>query len=855
PRPVAPPPDPNEPEIWIACVHQEDDPFENSFATFEEFSVAAGTKNSGRHGTIDRMGSQRSIERMPPPHLSPQSRGGSLSPCRSSFRDRDRSVSPRSLNSLDDIPSNRKSASFHTSQRQKWSEFNEQTRSRANNLTALTQSLNNMSAAGSGRVGVRSKPFAKIDDESMGNSLLDQQSREQRLMGQHNNRPRQRSFHGSEPRGGNLDRSDGSSLHTRRADRSKSHIDMKNVEAALRNIKALQLESRVTEKSDSENHVSVSRRSSAGSGAAPGWANERPTNLHPATTQTRVHQQYSDDQLQRRNSQNIHQSSPLANSLGYREENSFGERRNSLSDQQSPRVTRYHHVADDQSATSLDDYNASSRSFDDDRSNSYGNERNERSFYDDRSNATGNRGSSIGGSSRHSAGRSSSRRSERSFRDDQSNLSGNRSNFTGRGSGHSDEYHPQAQQNHTDQHPVMNQSPGNAGNDNWRQFQVSDSPVVEVRTKGASENQFNDWRKYMVGSDRQKERIASRKGRSSDERNIIQVKQMPFTDRFGDFGYYSGLVNEEGRPNGKGSMKYENGVFYEGMWADGSQDKDAVLQYSRIRGGFSSWSGKGKQASKSGAVLPWNARRNDAHDPSGKTNVRGMEWTDLNGDSGRYTGEVNNDQLPHGKGIMKYGFGLIAEGDWINGVLKEGPQDRLVAGTSMGSGPQSVMGSVMGRNMNMSVGPMSVGPMSVGPMSVDQSTFSRARSIGASSFGMRSIPGMINPMAMSQPGNAQQHAIISQQNAMMRQQMGSGLPMQAAPMMIPQQMMPQQMMPQQMMPQQMMQHQMMPMQMPQMQPQMQMGRLPMQAQLPPGQGEGADTKSGFPRLNWQASNH
>ena len=30
PRPVAPPPEPDEPEIWIACVHEEDDPFEVS---------------------------------------------------------------------------------------------------------------------------------------------------------------------------------------------------------------------------------------------------------------------------------------------------------------------------------------------------------------------------------------------------------------------------------------------------------------------------------------------------------------------------------------------------------------------------------------------------------------------------------------------------------------------------------------------------------------------------------------------------------------------------------------------------------------------------------------------------------
>ena len=67
---------------------------------------------------------------------------------------------------------------------------------------------------------------------------------------------------------------------------------------------------------------------------------------------------------------------------------------------------------------------------------------------------------------------------------------------------------------------------------------------------------------------------------------------MPFTDNFGDSGIYTGQVNDDGRPNGKGSMKYDNGIFYEGAWTDGSQDEKAVIQYDRIRGGFTSWEGE-----------------------------------------------------------------------------------------------------------------------------------------------------------------------------------------------------------------------------------------------------------------------
>ena len=69
-------------------------------------------------------------------------------------------------------------------------------------------------------------------------------------------------------------------------------------------------------------------------------------------------------------------------------------------------------------------------------------------------------------------------------------------------------------------------------------------------------------------------------------------------------------------------------------------------------------------------ILPY--LEEDAINDHEKTNVCRMPWTDLNGDTGRFTGSVNNDQLPHGKGTMKYDFtGLIAEGEWVNGVLKE----------------------------------------------------------------------------------------------------------------------------------------------------------------------------------------
>eukprot|EP00804_Cyclotella_cryptica_P017716 CCRYP_001163-RA/>CCRYP_001163-RA protein AED:0.05 eAED:0.05 QI:76/-1/1/1/-1/0/1/97/150 len=57
-----------------------------------------------------------------------------------------------------------------------------------------------------------------------------------------------------------------------------------------------------------------------------------------------------------------------------------------------------------------------------------------------------------------------------------------------------------------------------------------------------------------------------------------------------------------------------------------------------------------------------------------------MDWIDLRGMAGKYTGDVNEDSIPDGKGIMKYDFGLIAEGEWMKGVLNIGSGYGQMAG-------------------------------------------------------------------------------------------------------------------------------------------------------------------------------
>ena len=62
----------------------------------------------------------------------------------------------------------------------------------------------------------------------------------------------------------------------------------------------------------------------------------------------------------------------------------------------------------------------------------------------------------------------------------------------------------------------------------------------------------------------------------------------------------------------------------------------------------------------------------DPHQPQPKSmqkKVNGLPWSDYNGHSGRYTGEVNEQYLPHGQGEMVYDRGMKSTGLWYNGVL------------------------------------------------------------------------------------------------------------------------------------------------------------------------------------------
>jgi hypothetical protein len=47
-----------------------------------------------------------------------------------------------------------------------------------------------------------------------------------------------------------------------------------------------------------------------------------------------------------------------------------------------------------------------------------------------------------------------------------------------------------------------------------------------------------------------------------------------------------------------------------------------------------------------------------------------MPWTDLIGESGLYSGQIDENGEPHGMGMMRYDDGSFLDGEWYHGELE-----------------------------------------------------------------------------------------------------------------------------------------------------------------------------------------
>jgi hypothetical protein len=189
---------------------------------------------------------------------------------------------------------------------------------------------------------------------------------------------------------------------------------------------------------------------------------------------------------------------------------------------------------------------------------------------------------------------------------------------------------------------------------------------------------------------------------------------MKHRDEEGRDGRYSGDVDEDHQPHGQGKMKYKDGSVFVGVWSEGSQvhGKTTKAKSKGKESGSSSKtsSSSGKGKSSKGKSDDW-ARRDGAgsngkssskalvpatsteivKEGEKKKTVRRMKWMDYYGDPGEYTGEVDDEDMPNGRGSMKYDHGLIQEGVWTGGQFVEGSDlnDASTAPAGNGGGRSS----------------------------------------------------------------------------------------------------------------------------------------------------------------------
>ena len=209
---------------------------------------------------------------------------------------------------------------------------------------------------------------------------------------------------------------------------------------------------------------------------------------------------------------------------------------------------------------------------------------------------------------------------------------------------------------------------------------------------------------------------------------FARVTRMPYTDHYGENGWYTGAVDStSGTPHGRGTMNYSNGNVYEGEWVNGvsvtpSKTREEPMPGSSSIGGSSGHRSKhhhhhrppprplGRSAlpthyEDGGKVDPPAfhppPRQNhrpppmmaapfpppQQHPPPARKVVCGMPWSDVSGDNGSYTGEVNSLNIPDGMGSMRYDNGIVVEGAWNDGEIDEsdesGDDDDGVMSTAM----------------------------------------------------------------------------------------------------------------------------------------------------------------------------
>lgn len=187
-----------------------------------------------------------------------------------------------------------------------------------------------------------------------------------------------------------------------------------------------------------------------------------------------------------------------------------------------------------------------------------------------------------------------------------------------------------------------------------------------------------------------------------------RVTRMPFTDAYGERGWYTGdVASGSGLPHGKGAMHYCDGRMRQGRWCNGLAGEMSSPSPSLGGGGgnkstISRQKQQHQQQHGSGNSVNSDHHRGGGgnshsrhHQGGGSVRkskvVCGMEWTDLEGANGFFTGETDEDNEPHGMGSMRYHRGEVLEGKWYHGEFEGRNMNGGVgsSGRSVGSSSKS----------------------------------------------------------------------------------------------------------------------------------------------------------------------
>ena len=74
---------------------------------------------------------------------------------------------------------------------------------------------------------------------------------------------------------------------------------------------------------------------------------------------------------------------------------------------------------------------------------------------------------------------------------------------------------------------------------------------------------------------------------ASDDTSPVSVSRMPYNTSWGESGWYTGEVNSDGRPQGRGRLRTKTGNVIGGMWSNGySNDNNLERRKGKMQSGF-----------------------------------------------------------------------------------------------------------------------------------------------------------------------------------------------------------------------------------------------------------------------------